>query len=404
MEGISSFPDGKHEGKLAALHQKIGQKTKRKKVGFLRIAASIALLIVAGGAFFMVNKGMNSTAAEKTMAYEPVVEQKNKVDISREATAIKEAQNDAITTIEVDVTNAPNDYPLSPTTEKDKKTVPKPKSKRKKKKGSPQATEDDAMADKVSDEIVDLQGNMPTIEKENEKAAEASPKADTEEAVSGFTLAELDAELQMDSITTAQPEQKYIIGTVRSSNQEPLIGVNIQVAGTDVMTISDLSGNFKLEWGADIGALEFSYLGFEKTVTSISGPGEVEVMMDENKAELSEVRIISSPAAASKKARTKGVKSASIPIPSALISSYRKFDKYVRRHKKHPRNTAGEEIKGNVHLQFTVQADGEVSNIIVLTSTNDALNAEAIRLLKSGPEWKNRVGMAQLREYVLVFE
>lgn len=41
-----------------------------------------------------------------------------------------------------------------------------------------------------------------------------------------------------------------------------------------------------------------------------------------------------------------------------------------------------------VELSFTVGKDGSAADIIIVTGENEALNKEAIRLLKEGPKWK----------------
>lgn len=43
--------------------------------------------------------------------------------------------------------------------------------------------------------------------------------------------------------------------------------------------------------------------------------------------------------------------------------------------------------KGTVYIQFVVNADGSISNVIVLTGVSELLDAEAVRVVKLMPNW-----------------
>lgn len=71
MEGYRQFPEGDHEAALARLRGKLLHRSGNNKGGFVlwRIAAAVALLILAGGVFWMVSD--NFGWKDSNMAYEP---------------------------------------------------------------------------------------------------------------------------------------------------------------------------------------------------------------------------------------------------------------------------------------------------------------------------------------------
>jgi len=63
--------------------------------------------------------------------------------------------------------------------------------------------------------------------------------------------------------------QLKVSGTITDSNKDPLIGVNIKVAGEKTGTISDSNGKYTIQVPNATSALVFSYIGYktvEKTV------------------------------------------------------------------------------------------------------------------------------------------
>lgn len=63
------------------------------------------------------------------------------------------------------------------------------------------------------------------------------------------------------------------------------------------------------------------------------------------------------------------------------------FSYWVNAHLNYPKKAVKNGIQGRVILQFTVDADGIVSNVILLRGVEPSLDREAIRVVSSSPKW-----------------
>lgn len=62
------------------------------------------------------------------------------------------------------------------------------------------------------------------------------------------------------------------------------------------------------------------------------------------------------------------------------------FTEYLQQHSKYPIVTKNQPSK-KVYLTFVVQMDGTISDIRILRYTDQELEAEALRLIKTSPRW-----------------
>lgn len=83
-----------------------------------------------------------------------------------------------------------------------------------------------------------------------------------------------------------------ITGKVTDSEGEPLIGVNIQVKGTDIGTSTDFDGEYVLEDVDENAVLVFSYIGYQKIEVEVGGRTAVSVEMIADAQMLDEVVVV----------------------------------------------------------------------------------------------------------------
>ena len=74
--------------------------------------------------------------------------------------------------------------------------------------------------------------------------------------------------------------------------------------------------------------------------------------------------------------------------PSFNGGDANEFSKWVNSRLVYPEIAKENGVQGRVTLQFTVNADGSVSNVKVLRGVDSTLDKEAVRVVSSSPKWK----------------
>ena len=64
------------------------------------------------------------------------------------------------------------------------------------------------------------------------------------------------------------------------------------------------------------------------------------------------------------------------------------FSKWVNSRLVYPEIAKENGVQGRVTLQFTVEADGRVTNVRVVRGVDESLDKEAVRVVSSSPKWK----------------
>ncbi|MCQ2351631.1 MAG: SusC/RagA family TonB-linked outer membrane protein [Paludibacteraceae bacterium] len=83
-----------------------------------------------------------------------------------------------------------------------------------------------------------------------------------------------------------------ISGNVTDENGEPIIGVNIIIAGTTQGTITDYDGNYSLPMAHNGESLIFSFLGYQTKTVQVGESSVVNVVLAEDQKALEEVLVI----------------------------------------------------------------------------------------------------------------
>lgn len=78
-------------------------------------------------------------------------------------------------------------------------------------------------------------------------------------------------------------QAQTVVGTVKATDGEPLIGASVRVEGTSIGTITDMDGQFELSSDEPIKKIEVSYVGYKsQTVTVKNGRADVRLSEDVN--------------------------------------------------------------------------------------------------------------------------
>jgi len=74
--------------------------------------------------------------------------------------------------------------------------------------------------------------------------------------------------------------------------------------------------------------------------------------------------------------------------PKFPTNTYKSFDDFIAKNIIHPQVAQNSGKEEKVTVSFTVKMDGKLANIKVISSTNENLNNEAVRLIQSSPAWE----------------
>ena len=94
-------------------------------------------------------------------------------------------------------------------------------------------------------------------------------------------------------LPVAMMAQTTITGTVVDPTNEPLIGVTVQIVGTQAGgTVTDFDGNYSIKVENDGVSLKFSYIGYKDQVIPVKGKTVINVTMKDDEEVLQEVVVV----------------------------------------------------------------------------------------------------------------
>ncbi len=104
------------------------------------------------------------------------------------------------------------------------------------------------------------------------------------------------------NVTQVYAQGQTISGKVTSAESgEPLPGVNVIVKGTTTGTVTDVDGNYRLNVPADADILSYTFIGLKAKEAAIEGRSVIDVVMESDVTELSEIVVTGQGSGISKK-------------------------------------------------------------------------------------------------------
>lgn len=177
------------------------------------------------------------------------------------------------------------------------------------------------------------------------------------------------------------PTSRTITGTVTVAEDGlPLPGVTIKVKDLPVGTTTDINGYYSLEV-PDSSSLVFSFVGMQTSEITTADKSKIDVKMNEDVAQLSEVVITRSALA-----RTPSTEP--VVILAEPLGGIKAYDKYMEDNLVYPQQALDNNVKGRVVVEFEVGIDGALNNFVVMRSLGYGCDDEVIRLVKEGPTWR----------------
>tara|TARA_Y100000114_G_scaffold157310_1_gene189546 strand:+ start:19877 stop:21262 length:1386 start_codon:yes stop_codon:yes gene_type:complete len=180
---------------------------------------------------------------------------------------------------------------------------------------------------------------------------------------------------------------------VDAEDQLPLPGVLVVIKGTTRGTTTNTDGLFQLNNIPRLSELEFRFLGYLTTSLVPGNRDSLNVKLQPDVNALGEIIVTGV---------SEGDEVAPVTIrfkaPQPEIG-YPKFNRYLKENIRYPQAARNQNIKGVVTVEFTVEADGGLSNFKTLKGLGHGCDEEAIRLIKEGPQWQPKlVGVNEVPE------
>lgn len=171
-----------------------------------------------------------------------------------------------------------------------------------------------------------------------------------------------------------------VIGQVIDAEDgEPIPGVNVFVKETNIGTVTDIEGNYELTLPDPNSQLIFSFTGFANQEVSAEGKSVIDVQMDSDVAELSEVVV-------QDYYEDKILEGVTWDLAKPA-GGHKAYYKYLEQNLVYPPQALASKIEGKVTVRFAVEPTGQLSNFRVVKSLGYGCDEEVIRLIREGPTW-----------------
>lgn len=212
-----------------------------------------------------------------------------------------------------------------------------------------------AAAMEIPDEDILLRDTLPDVE------------------IKGYTT--MKKSILTGAVSHVKPSSPLAKGKVTDERGEPIIGASIRLDNTDKGTLTDLSGEFKLQANGARN-LQIDYIGYKSMKIPIDTANPMLIAMNEDNRTLDEVVVTGYGTAKKLKAKT--------PKP---IFGKKSFNKYIEENINYPTDSICGQVKGKVILNFYINEQGRPEDIRIKESLCTTADYEAIRLIKEGPDW-----------------
>lgn len=174
---------------------------------------------------------------------------------------------------------------------------------------------------------------------------------------------------------------RVVKGQVKDETGQPLPGVTVQVKDSPAGTTTDLNGYYQLETAEPNVSLVFSFVGLRTAERSVGEQDDLNVVLADDPAQLSEVVIT---------AHQNAVRDETAEPVIRLAEPFggrKAYDQYLDNNLRYPEAALEKKVKGRVLIEFSVDVDGSLDDFKVLRSLGYGCDEEVIRLVKEGPKW-----------------
>ncbi len=389
LEGAEEISSDDFRDDLNQIHSRLDKRIAGKERGGsgwywpMRIAAGVILLICSTWLvyYFTDNESANDLALNKTEDTVPGNVNEQPI-ISDSITSAEPAETERVTS-ESQPVEKKNLIPEA-------QPAPAPKEVEKEPIAETTPPEPIALAEAEADALEIAAVEEVVVEKPVAKK-EALKTVTQPEAISRSRKADAPAAAGVPaSQQEINAKDKYVnrVITGKVLDQEdgtPLPGVNVIVKGTTRGTMTDLEGNYQVEVSDPNQTLVFSFIGLETKEENINGRSQLDVQLNEDVSELSEVVVTGY-----------GYSDTDIftnTLPDYVAAEpeggFRAYKIYLDDNLHYPIQAIENKVQGKVTVRFEISPTGTISDFQVTKGIGFGCDEEAIRLIRQGPKWSS---------------
>ena len=389
LEGFSQLSEKDLRKDMDTLSKRLDERVKSKKqISFWGIAASISLLV---GSVLVIYLLLNSPtdseiAMEKSEQEDTQIKQKEdeppyKAVTGEEPTKeTSELENQIIADRQKKEQTAKENFATSTKSEQRSRVLTQENNERAI--SVSEASTDKTIENPVS-KIAELE-EVPPSElsfMDSEEAIEAPEEiGSSADNAQGMVRSSVPAsDMKTEGIVARMDGLRTITGTIRATEDDAVVpGVNVNIKGSSVGTITDIDGKYSVEIPDDEDVtLVYSFIGLMTEEVKVNDEEVVDVKMETDLQELTEVVVT---------AKGKGKEQKPGAKPKPFLGS-KVYNEYLQEELRYPELPEEQRISGTVKLRLTISENGLIEDIIILKSLGEIFDDEAIRLVSEGPGW-----------------
>lgn len=191
---------------------------------------------------------------------------------------------------------------------------------------------------------------------------------------------------QTAASSVAEKAPNTFSGKIVDENNKPVPNATVVVINSQLGVSADSGGHFDFSFKDSLASVSVNSVGFESAQATLkTGLTNTEIKLQRNSDTNSEVI-----PTATDRAKNTGtpVKSITSTNPDIYpVTGWIEYNRYIEKNKKMPAGKEG--LQEELVLSFAIDNNGRPAQIQIEKPASSAVNAEAIRLLKEGPAWKN---------------
>lgn len=409
MEGWEENDTALLSDDLNLMRVRLAAKTESGSVTWMKVAAAVALLVVAGyGAWFAIDHvgSTESSLAVKQDEEAPVLadttvfSEGEAADEDLMEMVVEELEDENATAEEKPIQEAEAEQRTVSTAEKKPQIALAEQSQNTLKPAAIEeevATNDEeiALAEVPEIETISMDDVDEMVET-NDLALETRPEVTNalQGKLAGVTTQNQAGAVERSASAAQTRNAKMLRGVVTGKeDQMPIPGVTVKVKGTAIGAVTNIDGEYLIEVPEEGGTLLFSFIGYKPEEQAIGNQEVINVELGADLVALEEV-VVTGYGAQKKENVTGAVTTIEVDEyeieyrEAQPVEGDKAYKTYIELSMTYPQAARENNVKGTVRLQISISKTGDITDVEVKSGLGFGCDEEAVRLVEQGPKWQ----------------